>query len=267
MKTASFFTLALMGLLLACAPTPTPGPAVTPTVVPHPEILSPTGYRPLQEGDGVEGATIGYQYVLPSLERPVVTIALGSSLMQLVVPKPELVAGLVTYIEGLQKEPRTVYAFDETDPAQTEPRQLLLDMTKPVEIAIIPIAEGAHTWSVTESQDGEVQAGYKLVRRKDGGLRFVDAYNAYALNSFTIVTTRNGSGAGLVFSARLALLQLILTDASYQRGEDVLAKQPPQTRQYDPRILKLDPARAGLDQNLDWVLVSRPGPNPGLIGS
>lgn len=266
MKFLSLVSIALLALLASCVPPATPLPTATPAVTPLSEIVSPTGYRPLQPGDVVEGATISYHYILPSLEQPVVVIAFGQNLMQLVTIKPELSAGLVAYIQDLAKEPKSIYAFDEADPAQSEPKLVNWDASKPLEIAFIPITEGQHNWSVTESQDNEIRAGYKLIRRQDGGLRFVDAYDPLALNSFVIVTTRNGGGAGLVFSARLALLKLILTDAAYQRGADVLANQPPTTTQYDPRILKLDPTRTGLDQNLDWALVSRPGPNPGIIG-
>jgi hypothetical protein len=265
MRNASLAILAVLGLLLACTPAPAPAPAPEATATPLPEIISPTGYRPLQPGDIVEGAKIEYHYVLPSLDRPVVTLAFGPSLMQLVLVKPELTAGLVAYFQDLENSAVTAYAFDEADPAQLEPEQLSLEMSKPVEVAIIPITEGKHVWSVTESQDGELKAAYKLVRRKDGGLRFVDAYDPMALNSFVIVATRNGTGSGLVFSARLALLRLILSDAGYQRGPDALTNRPPSTGQYDPRILKLDPTRQGLDQNVDWALVSRAGPNPGII--
>ena len=265
MKFFSLVSIALLVLLAGCVPPATPVPTTTPAGTPLSEIVSPTGYRPLQPGDLVEGATINYHYILPSLEQPVVVVAFGQNLMQLVTVKPELSAGLVAYVQDLAQEPQSIYAFDEADPAQSEPKLLTWDASKPLEIAFIPIVEGQHNWSVTESQENEIRAAYKLVRRQDCGLRFVDAYDPLSLNSFIIVTTRNGSGAGLVFSARLALLKLILTDATYQRGADVLLTQPPQTGQYDPRILKLDPARTGLDQNLDWALVSRPGPNPGII--
>jgi len=266
MRLLSFVSIALLTLLAGCVPPATPLPTAPPAVTPLPEIISPTGYRPLQPGDVVEGATISYHYILPSLEQPVVVLAFGQNLMQLVTIKPELSAGLMAYIQDLRQDPRRIYAFDEADPAQSEPKLVNWDASKPLEIAFIPITEGQHNWSVTESQDNEIRAGYKLIRRQDGGLRFVDAYDPLALNSFVIVTTRNGSGAGLVFAARLALLRLILADPTYQRGADVLANQPPTTAQYDPRILKLDPTRTGLDQNLDWALVSRPGPNPGIIG-
>ncbi len=112
--------IVLLGLLAACTPSPTAAPASTPTATPQVEIVSPTGYRPLQPGDGVEGATISYHYILPSLERPTVVIALGDSLMQLVSVKPELGAGLVAYIQDIQKSPQTLWAFDEANPAQTE---------------------------------------------------------------------------------------------------------------------------------------------------
>jgi hypothetical protein len=254
----------IVSLCVACK-SPAPAAVPTPTPAPTPAIVSATGYRPVQAGDVVEGVKIGYQYILPSQEHPVVVIAFGERLVELVSVKPELSDGLVAYIQELVKEPRSIYAFDEADPSQNEPRLLTLAANQPVEIAIIPIAEGPHVWSVTESQDGEVRAAYKLIRRKDGGLRFVDAYDTSALQSFTTMMTLNGSGAGLVFSSRLALLRLILTDPAYQRGADVMASRPPAVSQYDPRILKIDPSQEGIAQNTNWVLFSRPGPNPGLI--
>lgn len=257
---------ASLGLSAACTPA-TPTPLVEPTATPAQEIVSPSGYRPLQTGDSVEGVAISYQYVLPSIEKPVVDFAFGPSLMQLVLPKPELISSTVSFIQEIQAKQDTlvVWAFDEADVAQTEPKQLAVDMRKPVEVVFLPMKETGQVWAVTESQDGMVRSGYKLVRRKDGGLRFVDSYDPPSLNSFTIVVTRNGSGAGLVFSARLALLKVILSNPAYQRGADVMTADPPKPDQYDSRILKLDTTRTGLDQNVDWALVSRPGPNPGIV--
>ena len=254
----------IVSLCVACkSPAPTAVPTATPS--PTPSIVSATGYRPVQAGDVVEGVKIGYQYLLPSRERPVVVIAFGEQLLELMSIKPELADGLVAYIQELTKESRSIYAFDEADPSQNEPALLTLAANQPVEIVIIPIAEGPHVWSVTENQDGEVRAAYKLIRRKDGGLRFVDAYGTEALHSFTTLVTLNGGGAGLVFSSRLALLRLILTDPAYQRGADVMASHPPAVSQYDSRILVIDPSQKGLAQDINWVIVSRPGPNPGLI--
>lgn len=265
MKPVVIIAAAMLTFSLACTPTATPVP-VQPTATPRSEVVSPSGYRPLQMGDPIEGVNVSYQYVLPSVEKPVVDIVLGPSLMQLIIPKPELITGVVSFIQEIQgqKDIVTAYGFDEADPSQKEPKQLAIDMRKPVEIVFVPLTEGDHVWAVTETQDGMLRSAYKLVRRKDGGLRFVDAYDPLSLNSFTIVLTRNGSGAGLVFSARVALLKLILSDPAYQRGADIMAARPPQASQYDSRILKLDPTRTGLDQNLDWALVSRPGPNTGL---
>jgi hypothetical protein len=266
MKPFAFVAVTALGLSLACTPA-TPAPVAAPTVTPVMVIVSPSGYRPLQMGDPLEGVSISYQYVLPSVEKPVVVFAFGPSLMQLVIPKPELITGVVSFIQEIQtqRDSLNVYAFDEADPGQTEPKQLAIDMRKPVEIAFLPLQESGQVWSVTESQDGMVRTGYKLVRRKDGGLRFIDAYDPQSLNSFTIVLTRNGSGAGLVFSARVALMKLILSDPAYQRGADVLANNPPSVSAYDARILRLDTTRTGLDQNMDWALVSRPGPNTGIV--
>jgi len=252
-------------LAAACA-SPTPAPTVQPTATLISNIVSLSGYRPVQTGDVIEGAKIGYQYILPSPERPVV-VAFGEGMLELVSVKQQLQAGLIAYIQELVKEQRTLYAFDETDPNQTEPKSLTLAATRsePVEIVIIPLDDQPHTWSVTETEQGETRAAYKLIRRKDGGLRFVDAYGLEAMNSAATLATLNGGGAGLVYSARLALLRLILSDARYQRGVDVMTSYPPTLNQYDPRILKIDPSLPGILQNTDWVLVSQPRPNPGKI--
>jgi hypothetical protein len=252
--------------LAAAACTPTPQAlAPTPTATPAPTpIVSSTGYRPLQTGDQLEGATINYFYVLPSIDNPVVDLAFGQSLMQLISVKVELTDGLAGYFRDIAAEPKPVLAFDEADPAQTEPRLLSWSAAQPIEVVFISLAEGAHSWSVTETQESEVMSAYKLVRRTDGGLRFIAAYNPMAVNSFTILATRNGTGAGLVFSARLALLRTILADPAYQHGENPFILKPPTSAQYDPRVLTLDASRVGLDQNVDWALVSRPGPNTGI---
>ena len=263
MKKIILFSVILMGWLAACQ-SPSTTPAALPTYTPAPALVSPTGYRPLQAGDMVEGVGISYQYVLPSLERPAIVIAFGQRLLELVNVKPELADGLVAYAQELAKGPTSIYGFDEADPNQTEPKQLTLIANQPIEIAIIPIAEGPHAWSVTESQEGEVRAAYKLIRRKDGGLRFVDAYDMVALQTFGTLMTLNGGGAGLVYSSRLALLRTILADDAYQRGQDVMATRAPDVSQYDSRILKIDPSKTGLLQDQDWVLVSRPGPSGGL---
>lgn len=255
-----------IGLLVACGSAPPQSPTPTATVAALPTIVAPTGYRPLQAGDSVEGAIIDYQYVLPTLAQPVVVVAFGKNILQLINIKPELSDGLVAFIRDVSKEAKTILAFDETLPNQMEPKPMTWDGNKPVEVVFIPITEGTHSWSLTETQAGEVQAAYKIIRRKDGGLRFVDAYGLVALNSANNMFTLNGGGTGLVFSSRLALLRLILADAKYQRGENVMASFPPEISQYDSRILKLDPARTGLAMDRDWVLLSRPGPNPGLIG-
>jgi hypothetical protein len=262
-KTFRLVSTMLIMSVAACQSNPAPIVAGT-TLASTPTARPLTGYRPLQNNDLLEGAKIGYLYTLPSPEQPAVTLAFGENMLELVSIKPELRDGLLAYIRDLVQEPRSVYAFDENTPDQAEPKLLLLPANRPIEIVFIPIAEGQHNWSVTETDQGEIRAAYKLVRRKDGGLRFVDAYGIEAMNSFTTLITLNGGGAGLVYSARLALLRLILSEPTYQRGADVMASQPPQLSQYDSRILKLDPTQTGLAQDLDWVLVSRPGPNPGL---
>lgn len=261
-KSIWLFVTVFAGLLAACGtPVPTMAPKLAASV---PTIISPTGYRPIQAGDEVEGATISYQYVVPSLEKPAVLIALGANLLQLVVVKTELAAGLVTFIQELPKD-QSVYAFDENDPQQTEPKLMTWDARKPVELAFIALPQAKRSWSVTEVHDNEIQAAYKIIRRKDGGLRFVDAYGFIALQSANNTFTLNGGGTGLMFSARLALLQVILSDTQYQRGENVIGNHPPSLSQYDARVLKIDPARTGLAMNQDWVLFSRPGPNPGMV--
>jgi hypothetical protein len=266
-KTALLFSVSLTLILSAvtAACRPTPAPTLVPTAaLPTPTPLPLSAYRPIQNNDLIEGAKIGYQYALPSPDKPVVVIAFGEGMLELVSVKQELAAGLVAYIQELAQEPRSIYAFDESDPNQAEPSLLTIQANKPVEIIFVPLPEGQHNWSVTETDQGEIRAAYKLIRRQDGGLRFLDAYGIEAMNSFTTLLTLNGGGAGLVYSARLALLRLILSEPAYQRGADVMASQPPQLSQYDSRILKLDPSQTGLAQDLDWVLVSRPGPNPGL---
>jgi hypothetical protein len=171
---------------------------------------------------------------------------------------------LVSFAQELTKESRTVYAFDENDPNQTEPKLLAIEPNKPLEIAFIFIENVPHNWSVTETDQGEVRAGYKLVRRKDGGLRVINAYDTVTLHSVDFRTI-NGDGAGLVFASRLALLKVILNDPAYQRGENVMATKPPTLDQYDPRILKIDPTQQGMAQDQAWVLESRGGPNTGLV--
>ena len=262
-KTFRLASAMLIMLMAACQSKP--APIVVGTALPStPTALPLTGYRPLQINDRVEGAKIGYLYTLPSPEQPAVTLAFGENMLELVSVKPQLRDGLLAYIRELAQEPRSVYAFDENTPDQAEPKLLLLQADRPIEIVFIPLAEGQHNWSVTETDQGEIRAAYKLIRRTDGGLRFVDAYSLQAMNSFTTLLTLNGGGTGLVYSARLALLRLILSEPMYQRGVDVMAGQAPPTGEYDSRILKLDPTQTGLAQDLDWVLVSRPGPNPGL---
>ncbi len=243
----------------------TPVPTLAPTATPLSSIMLPGNYRPLQLGDMVEGAKIGYQYIVPSEQQPVGVVAFSEGLVQLVSIKPELRDGLTAYLSEIAKNPKNILAFDENDPAQTEPKPMTWDATKPIEIAFIKIADGAHVWNVTETDNGEIRTAYKFVRRKDGGLRFVDAYDLSTLYSLGGVMTLNGGGAGLAFASRLALLKLFLNDPAYQRGENVIAKKLPDPTQYDPRVIKLDPQAQGLAQDLDWVLVSRAGPNGGLI--
>jgi hypothetical protein len=250
----------LIGLLAACgSPTPTPTPQRALTV---PTIAAPSGYRPPQAGDTIEGAAIAYQYVLPALDKPVVALAFGSNLLQLVTVRAELSDGLVAYIRELPAD-KPVLAFDEANPGQTELQSLKWDPSKPVEIIFIPLTEGKHTWSVAETYKDEVQAAYKIVRRKDGGLRFIDVYGVAALQSANMLLPGYQGGIGLMLSARLALLKTILSNEKYQRGENVMETTPPTMEQYDPRILRINPAAIGLAQNEDWVLSARPGPGGG----
>ncbi|MGB8645603.1 MAG: hypothetical protein WCF84_10220 [Anaerolineae bacterium] len=258
------FLCAVATLVLAgCSPaTPTPLPTPDAFALTTPIPPNASGYRPLQAGDNLEGATIDFQYIYPSLEKPVVDIALGKNLLQLIVVKPELTNGLVSYIQEITSQRREIYAYDENDLRQSEPRLMTIEPNKPVEIAIIPLDDKPHLWSVKETQDGETRTAYKLVRRSDGGLRFIDAYDQVTLHSGTFATT-NGLGLGLIFSARLALLKAILSNQRYQRGQDVMSNPVPSPDQYDPRILKLNPQATGLAQDVDWILIARPGPNPG----
>jgi hypothetical protein len=200
---------------------------------------------------------------LPSLDKPVVALAFGANMLQLVTVRAELSDGLVAYIRELPAD-KPVLAFDEANPGQTEPQSLKWDASKPVEIVFIPLTEGKHIWSVAETYKNEVQAAYKIVRRKDGGLRFIDVYGVAALQSANMLLPGYQGGVGLMLSARLALLRTILTNEKYQRGENVMETTPPTTEQYDPRILKINPAAIGLAQNEDWVLSARPGPGGGM---
>ena len=263
MKNTFLFLLAA-GMLVGCGVTPTP--MIVPTAPRSSTIVAGNGFRPLQEGDEVEGATISYQYLLPSLDQPAVNLAFSANLLQLIMVKPELSDSLVEYVREIAKSPAPVWAYDEAVPNQTEPKPLTFDSTKPVEMVFIQLVDGTHYWSVTETDENGVQAAYKIVRRKDGGLRFIDAYGKTALFSANNMFTLNGGGTGLVFSSRLALLKLILTNGKYQRGTNVFATTPVDYAAFDARILKLDPTRVGLAQDRDWVLISRPGPNPGLQG-
>ncbi|MBI3536751.1 MAG: hypothetical protein HY070_04210 [Chloroflexi bacterium] len=267
MKRFCFFLAAISILLNACASSPAPNQPATATRVGAPTIVAANGYRPLQEGDQVEQVTISYQYVLPSLEQPVVTLAFNINLLQFVSVKPALANGLVEYIKEIQtglKESRSIVGFDENDVKQIDPKPLTFDATKPVEIVFLPLADNMQIWNVTEVFQGVNYSAYKIVRRKDGGLRFIDAYGINALHSANDIQTSNGGGTGLIFSSRVALLKLILTNARYQRGVDVFAVNPVGANAYDPRILKVDPTKEGLEQNRDWVFISRAGPGGGL---
>lgn len=261
------FLLVLAAVLLAaCSGAPTPIGLPTPTVPLVPTVASVTGYRPIQTGDEVENASISYQYVLPSIDEPVITAAFANNILQLVQVNPNSTNDLVAFARELAKQPVPVWGYDEATPNQTEPKAVTWDGTKPIEVVFIPIVDGPRYWSVTETDDKGVQAAFKIVRRKDGGLRFIDAYGQVALFSANNMFTLNGGGTGLMFSSRLALLKLILTNEKYQRGSNVFAANPIDYTAYDTRILKIDPNRTGLAQDRDWVLVSRPGPNPGLQG-
>ena len=266
MKRFCFFLGVISMSLSACA-APSPAPVPAETRVGAPTIVAANGYRPIQEGDKLEEGGISYQYVLPSLEQTVVTLAFNVNLLQYVSVKPALTNGALNYFREIQtylKEGKTILGFDETDPKQTDPKALIFDGTKPVEIAFLPLAEKSRKWNVTEVFEGETYSAYKIVRRTDGGLRFIDAYGTNALHSANDLQTTNGGGSGLIFSARVALLKLILTNPKYQRGVDVFANNPVNSSAYDARIVRIDPTKQGLDQNRDWLLVSRPGPGGGL---
>ena len=109
MKTNISMGLVILALLLgACG---TPVPTLAPTLPPptqRPEIVAANGYRPAQAGDLIEGSQIDYQYLLPSQGEPIVDIALGQDLLQLISIKPTLANGLVAYIQELVKEPRAI---------------------------------------------------------------------------------------------------------------------------------------------------------------
>jgi hypothetical protein len=258
------FTLLSALLLAACTTATTPVPTALPSG--QPTITSPTGYRPVQSGDTIEGESIGYQYVLPSLEQPVVTIAASPFLQHFVAINPDLNDGLLAFIRELPGD-KKIYAFEEANPRQTTPQLVSWDATKPVEIVYIGLPRDKRDWSVTEEQDNQIEAAYKIVRRKDGGLRFIDAYGRNALFYSGAVWTTNGTGIGLMLSSRLALLKMILNDQRYQTGKDVMQNYPPAYSQYDPRVLRIDPSKEGLSMNQDWALITFPGPNSGLPAS
>ncbi len=244
----------------ACAAaTPTPPP---PTPFVQPTLIAPSGYRPVQIGDTIEGATIAYQYILPTLDKPTVTLAFSTNLLQLVTVRTDLSDGLIAFIRELPAD-KPIWMFDENNSKQTEPLALKWDASKPVELVFISLPNDQHAWSVSETYNNETQAAYKLVRRKDGGLRFIDAYGIVAVQSANTLLPGYEGGIGLMLSARLALLKAILTNEKYQRGENVMEHNPPTLDLYDPRILKLNPNAIGLAQNQDWVLSARPGPGGG----
>jgi hypothetical protein len=259
---ALLVVMAALSITACNAATPTPALGST-TLVGQPTITTLSGYRPLQSGDEIEGATIGYQFILPSQDRAAVVLAFSPYLLHFVSLNPDLSGGVVPFMASLPKD-KSIYAFDEADSKQIEPKPLIFDAGRPIEIAFISLTEGKHNWSVTEVEDNEVQAAYKIVRRKDGGLRFIDAYGKNAIYSAGALSTQNGTGVGLILSARLALLRMILSDPKYQRGVNVMETNPPALTQYDPRILKIDTSKSGLSMNQDWVLISQPGPNGGL---
>ena len=264
MKGIILWMVLAAAMLVACG---TPLPTAVPTTaveLGQATLTAPTGYRPLQKNDQIEGTQIAYQYIVPSLDQPSIDVAFGVDLLDLVTLKPTLTSGLAAFAQDLTKSPRNIQGFDENDPYQAQPKPLTIDANKPLEVAYLSLTEGTHFWSVTETDAGDVRSAYKLVRRKDGGLRVIYAYDVITSHSIQFATI-NGTGAGLVFSSRLALLKLLLTDPAYQRGENVVALKPPTPDQYDPRVLKIDPSKEGLAQDLDWVLISRPGPNPGMI--
>lgn len=262
MRKFIFIVALLVSLLTACS-TPTPTPIREATPAPFATIVLSNGYRPLQQGDVVEGQMISYQYVFPSVDKPAGVIAFGNNLLQLANLKPSLVNGLADYAYALTQNPFTTWAYDENDPNQKEPKQLKFEGGKPIEIAFIALPNDARNWSVREIGGGEMQAAYKIIRRKDGGLRFVDAYGLAALVSARNTQTLNGGGVGLVFSARIAFLRAILSDPIYQRGDNPTSLKPPQLNQYDARILKINPQGSGILQNEDWVIVTISIPVPG----
>lgn len=264
MKGILFLIAVSAAMLVACG---TPLPTAAPTTVVElgqATLAAPNGYRPLQKNDNIEGTQIAYQYIVPSIDQPAIDIAFGVDLLDLITLKANLTNGLTAFAQELTKAPHSILGFDENDPFQSQPKPVTIDANKPIEVAFISLTQGTHFWSVTEKDSGEVRAAYKLIRRKDGGLRVLYAYDTITSHSITFATL-NGTGTGLVFSSRLALLKLILTDRAYQQGEDAIALKPPTPDQYDPRILKIDPSQTGLAQDQDWILISRPGPNPGMI--
>jgi hypothetical protein len=178
MKKLILFT-GVVGILAACTAnaTPTSSPS---TLVQSTEVVLPGGYRPVQQNDTIEGAPIGYNFILPSSDQPVVVIAASPYLLHFLSLKPELAAGFVAYVKELGKH-QNVLMFDENDPNQTVPKVMSWDAGKPVEIVYLPVPDGKHNWSVTDGDD-TVEDAYKIVRRKDGGLRFIDVWQECSLH-------------------------------------------------------------------------------------
>lgn len=259
----------LIFLLSACASTSGQFPATpSPTPLPIPTVTSPNGYRPLQTFDTVAGVTVQYYYVKPSLEKPAAVIAFGPTIPELVEIRPGADQDFTSFIqETLTGATGTdgmisILGFDINDASATEPKSIKIDPKRPVEFLFGVLSNNpTGGWSDVEGPAADdVREAYKLIRRKDGGLLFVDLYHFNTLLQMGGQPTLNGGLIGLTFASRIAALPFIVKMPIYQNGKQAIETNPFDYNRFDPRILRYDPTRQGAEAVRDWVLFSRPGP-------
>lgn len=266
---ASILVLTLIIVLTACASTSGQFPATpSPTPLPIPTVTSPNGYRPLQAFDTVAGVTVQYYYIKPSLENPAVVIAFGPSIPELVEIRQGVDRDLTSFIQDTMKGAASTdglvqtLGFEIDDPLATEPKPIQIDPKRPVEFLFGVLSNNPGVgWSDVEGPaTDDVREAYKLIRRKDGGLLFVDLYHFNTLLQMAGQPTLNGGYVGLTFASRIAALPFILKLPVYQHGTQAIEKNPFDYNRFDPRVLRYDPTQEGIYAVRDWVLFSRPGP-------